>query len=419
MSNWKSVSAMWRLCLTIALLSSANVISAAEPQAKHAPLFEQVDIFEAGHDNYALYRIPGMVVTAKGTVLAYCEARRTGKSDWDEINIMLRRSSDGGKTWDQQRVVSHYNGKFVKNPVALAQKLGKPDDRTFNNAVAFAEKSGKVHFLYCLDYFRCYAMHSDDDGVSWSEPVEITSAFEEFKPEYDWKVIATGPTHGIELQSGRLIVPVWMSTGTGNHAHRPSITSVIYSDDHGTSWHRGEIALQNTEVLVDPNEACMVELNDGSVLLNARSESKANRRLITSSPNGISQWSTPKFADNLLEPICMASLLKWNSVTVDGKHPIVFANPDNLTRADGKTAPGLVYDRKNVSVKVSFDDGITWKINKVIEPSFSAYTDMACLPDGTLLLFYERGSIDGKAIYKTKFLSVARMNLEWLQQSKE
>ncbi|MGC3966856.1 MAG: sialidase family protein [Pirellulales bacterium] len=168
---------------------------------------------------------------------------------------------------------------------------------TYNNAVGFADRDGTVHFLFCLEYCRCFYIRSDDDGQTFSKPVEITSAFEKFRSEYDWKVLATGPAHGIQLRSGRLIVPVWLSTGTGGHAHRPSVTSTIYSDDHGRTWHAGDIAVPNTDEWVFPNETVVVELADGRVMLNVRSESKNHRRIVTISPDGATGWSTPKFDD--------------------------------------------------------------------------------------------------------------------------
>src|SRR5581483_343588 len=108
--------------------------------------------------------------------------------------------------------------------------------------------------------------------------------------DYDWKVLATGPAHGIQLANGRLVVPVWLSTGTGGHAHRPSVTSVIYSDDRGKPWRRGDIAVPNAEPIINPNETVLVELADGGVLLNVRSESHAHRRLATVSKDGATGW---------------------------------------------------------------------------------------------------------------------------------
>lgn len=404
----------------LAVLACGLLFSTA-PAAAAEPFLETVDLFHAGTEGYAIYRIPGIVVTSQGTVLAYCEARRSSRSDWGTIDIMLRRSTDGGRTWDDPKKIADVPGPKTKNPVALAQKLGNPDDITYNNPVAFADRNGSVHFLFCLEYARCFAMHSNDDGVTWSAPKEITATFEAFRPDYDWKVLATGPAHGIQLSTGRLVVPVWLSTGTGGHAHRPSVTSTIYSDDHGETWHRGEIAVPNTDEWVNPNETVIAELADGRVMLNARSESPVHRRLVTISPNGATGWSKPRFDDALLEPICMASIVRHSKKPSADKNRLLFVNPHNLESARGNAKPGTGRDRKNLTIRLSYDEGETWPVSKPLDPDFGAYTDLAVLPDGTVLLIYEHGR-------KTDFnekpsnyagLSVARFNIEWLTDGKD
>lgn len=379
-----------------------------------APFIEKVDVFEAAKEGYALYRIPGIVVTKRGTVLAYCEARKSDRGDWGAIDILLRRSTNNGATWLPRTTIAAVPGPKAKNPVAIAQKLATPGEVTYNNPVAIAHASGGVSFLFCLEYARCFAMNSDDDGVTWSKPIEITASFDKFRPEYDWKVLATGPGHGIQLKAGRLVVPVWLSLGTGGHAHRPSVTSVIYSDDLGRTWSRGEIAGPNEGDWSVPNETSAVQLADERVLLNMRSESKANRRLLTTSRDGATGWSKPQFHEQLHEPICMASMVRLSETPASDKHRLLFSNPHNLARTDGKEAPGKGRDRKNVSVKLSYDESATWPVNKTVEPGFSGYSDLAVANDGTILLFYERGSTDGKDIYRTGLLTVARFNLEWL-----
>lgn len=398
------------LMLLWACLAQGAVVSLVTA----APLLEKTDLFEAETTGYAIYRIPGIVATPRGTVLAYCEARRSGKSDWDTIDILMRRSTDGGRNFEPARKIADVPGTKTKNPVALAQHLANSDDVTYNNPVAIAGRNGAVHFLFCLEYMRCFYMRSSDEGQTWSTPVEITSTFEAFRPQYAWKVLATGPGHAIELGSGRLVVPVWLSTGTGGHAHRPSVVSVIYSDDQGRTWRAGEIVAADGGDYKNPNETSVVELADGRTMLNIRSESPEHRRLVATSHDGATGWTRPKFDAALREPICMASICRYSTVASGGKNRLLFANPDNLDRASGTPEPGKPRDRKNLSVKLSYDEGATWPVNQVLEPGVSGYSDLAVLSDGTILCLYERGSREGRNQYQTRALTLARFNLGWL-----
>jgi sialidase-1 len=386
-----------------------------------APSIEKNDLFQAGVDGYTRYRIPGLVITRQGTLLAYCEGRMGSSGDWNKQDHFLRRSTDGGRTWEARRQVAHFGPAVPKNPAAVAQKLGTGPaaGQTVDNPTAIAEtKSNAVHFLYCVEYQRAFWMLSDDDGKTFSAPVDITSAFEKFRPEYDWKVFAIGPNHGIQLANGRLVVAVWLSEGTGDQAHRPSVTSVIYSDDGGKTWDRGDIALPNTDEWVNPNESVLIQLADGSVMLNGRTESKTHRRLITVSKDGATGWSKPRFQDELLEPICMGAITRV-SMEPNGRNRILFSNPDTLEKSSGKAEPGMRRDRKNLSLKLSYDEGASWTVNKVLEPGRSGYSDLAVGPDGTIYCFYERidDSIQDPA--RRTFLTVARFNLEWLTDGKD
>jgi sialidase-1 len=377
-----------------------------------APFIEKQDLFKVGDDPaYRRYHIPGIVVTARGTVLAWCEARKTD-GDWADIRILLRRSTDDGQTWSAPQSIADVPGPKTKNPFALRLKNTDPNTVTYNNPVLIADRNGTVHMLFCLEYMRAFYQRSTDDGASWSKPVEITATFESFKPHYPWTVLATGPNHSIQLRTGRLVVPVWLSTGTGGGAHRPSVTSTIYSDDGGKTWHTGEIAVPNTDDWINPNETVAVELADGRVMLNVRNESRTHRRLVTISKDGATAWSTPKFDHALLEPICMAGLVRYDH---GGKRLLLFCNPHNLDRADGKAEPGKNRDRRNVSVKVSYDEGMTWKENRSIEPGPSAYSDIAVTQSGTILCFYGRA---GKPHFAGDSLTLARFDLEWLTDGK-
>jgi len=380
------------------------------------PFMEKTDLFTVGDGGYTVFHIPGIVVTAKGTVLAWCEARKGG-GDWSDIHVLLRRSTDEGKSWSASQNIVDVPGPKEKNPFALAIKGVRKEDVTYNNPVLIADRDGTVHMLFCLEYLRCFYQRSTDDGASWSSPVEITSTFEKLRSVYDWKVLATGPDHGIQLRNGRLVVPMWLSTGTGGNAHRPSVTSTIFSDDAGKTWQAGEVAVPCTTEWINPNETIAIELADGRVMLNARSESKANRRIVTVSKDGATGWSTPKFDNALLEPICMASLVRYSTADTGGMNRMLFSNPDNLSRADGKETPGKNRDRKNLSVKISYDEGETWTVNKTIDPTWSAYSDLAVTPSGTILCFHGHGG--EKNIFAGDSLRLDRFNLEWLTDGKD
>lgn len=375
------------------LLTVIAAIASAEP------LLEKVDVFPANTNGIARYRIPGIVVTPKGTVLAYSEARRNSSSDWGEIEIHLRRSTDGGKTWEAGKHIAHHGTRMEGNP--HKKKDGGEKEQTVNNPVAIVDRdTGAIEFLYCINYARCYAMRSTDDGLTWSTPVDVTATFEPFRKHYDWKVIATGPGHGIQLKSGRLVVPIWLAYGKeGDHA--PSAAATIYSDDHGKTWIAGDLAVPNEGEFGNPNETMLTELSDGRVMLVTRSVSKPNRKIITLSPNGAKGWSKPAFHDQLWEPICMAS------ITAHPSQPgtLVYSNPHTLKlNADGKETPAGRGKRENLSIKLSRDDGKTWPVSKTLDAGPSAYSDLAVLTDGTVLCLWETKND----------IQCARFNLEWI-----
>lgn len=381
---------------------SLLLLAPPAPAAPAAGNLEKTDLFRGGENGFALYRIPGMVVTTKGAVLVYCEARSDARSDWGEIQVHLRRSGDSGKTWSPARQIAHFGERLPGNPTKAE---GGENEQTVNNPVAIVDqKTGTIHFLYCVNYARCFYIQSTDDGLTFSKPVEITQAFESFRPACDWKVLATGPGHGVQLRGGRLVVPVWLAYGKKG-AHAPSMSGTIYSDDHGKTWHAGAVAFPNTEPWKNPNETAVVELSDGSVMLNARTTSLSNRRLITIGPDGVGNWAPPNFDSALLDPQCMGSLIHISGGGPKGR--LLFCNPHNLKRdASDQEIPGAHGDRKNLSIKISKDDGKTWGPPKTVENGTGAYSDLALLPDGTTLCFYERKNL----------LTIARLKAEWLEE---
>lgn len=367
-------------------------------QVQAADELTKTVLFTAREGGYHHYRIPGIIATSKGTLLAYCEARKTS-GDWADIDILMRRSTDGGKTWN------------------LPEVIHDAKEETVNNVVAFADKqTSQVHLLYCVNYARCYYLQSKNDGLTFSKPIEITHVFEKFRKEYDWNVIATGPGHGIQLKNGRLLIPVWLSTG--GKRHRPSIVSTIYSDDHGKTWERGEIIVRHGEIIgdetiINPSETVAVQLFNDKVLVNIRTESEPHRRLIAVSENGATNWTNKDFDDQLREPVCMGSILRVPASKSQPKNAIVFANPDTLENSSKRKGPNR--DRKNLTLQVSFNDCQTWSHKRALQPGLSGYSDLATLPDGTIFCFYEDGGLKNNA-YDTSTLTVARFPLKCVLQ---
>ena len=390
------------LCLLVAITTGSR---AAEP------MMEKVDLWKSGEGGYKIYRIPGMVVTKAGTVLAYTEARRHTGGDWDTIDIVMRRSTDGGKTFSPQQVIAH-SPDVPRSTVALERQQGKPDDITYDNPVMIADKSGAVHLLFCREYMRVFYMRSNDDGQTFSSAVDITPALDGYRPDYAWRVVATGPGHGIQMAKGRLIVPIWMALGTGGNGHHPSVNSTIYSDDGGKSWHRGDIAVPSTAETPDPNETTAVQLANGPVMLNVRVVSDKNRRVVVTSKDGAHKWSAPRFQEDLPDPICFASIVRLSTKKNGGRNRLLFSNPDNLTRADGKSSTSK--DRRNLTISLSYDEGQSWPLKKALEPGSAGYSDLAVSPDGTIWDLYEAGGA-----FPNERLVLAHFNLDWLTDGKD
>jgi sialidase-1 len=215
------------------------------------------------------------------------------------------------------------------------------------------------------------------------------------------------------------VVPVWLSTGTGGNAHRPSAVATIFSDDSGKTWQRGDIVAGETDPLTNPNETVVAQLADGRVMLNMRSESKEHRRAVSISPDGATHWSRPVFDEQLKEPICMASLCRLSDQKTSDRNRLLFANPDNPDGAGKNESPGRMHYRKNLTVKLSYDEGQTWPVARVLEPGTSGYSDLAVGPHGTIYCFFERGSTTGRDQFSTHALTLARFNLEWLSAGKD
>jgi sialidase-1 len=375
-------------------------LPAAEP--------ERIDVFSEGQGGVVSYRIPGIVVSARGTVLAYCEARKFTPADRGEIEIHLRRSADGGRTFGPPRQIAHLGPRLARNPHLPEDKkrknLGGPEEQTVNNPMLIATREGPVHLVYCVEYMRAFHARSDDDGATWSAPVEITATFDRFRNEIPWQAIATGPGHGIQLRGGRLIVPVWLA----NYEKPPAPAlrkgcAVIFSDDGGATWNRGDLAL------AIGSESSVAELSEGGVLLSSRNADRRNRRVVAISADGASGWSEPRFLEEIPEPGCMAGLVSHPGIPGRNRPWLLHSSPHTTKREHR--------ERKDVTIHASLDDGRTWPVRRLLHAGPGAYSDLAVLPDGTVLCLYESGKPGetrraGDWAYAR--ITLARFGLDWL-----
>lgn len=360
-----------RITAVITMMAALGLAACGASKPAASPPAEETHVvFEPG-GIYASMRIPALVVTKKNTLLAFCEARIGNASDWADMHLALRRSTDEGRTWSEIHVLDSFKQGPVGNPVPIV------DDR------------GTVHLLYQKDYKDAYYISSEDDGRSWSKPRDITAVFDRFKPEYNWKVVAPGPGHGIQLKNGRLLSAVWMADSrklTPRRAHHPSSMATVYSDDYGKTWERGAIVADSSATISNPNESQPVQLPDGRVLMSIRSPSAVKRRAFSVSADGATGWSPVRFADELFDPTCMASITAVKSAK--GEPALVFVNPDSK---DIEKHP-----RKNLTAKASFDNGQTWTVSKVLDPGASGYSDLATGRGNILYCLYETNTKDNK-----------------------
>lgn len=367
---------MRRLAQFISIVFSFG-ISAAEP------LLKQTDLFVASQDGYHTYRIPAIVVATNGTLLAFCEGRRDGQSDSGKIDLLLKRSLDAGATWQATQLIRSDSNNVCGNPAPVVdQTTGVIFLLSTWNLGSDTERA--ILAGTSADTRRAFIQQSRDNGATWSAPREITDSVK--KPHWRW--YASGPCNGIQLTRGakpdRLLIPANHSDH-GAPAKHYFRSHVIYSDDHGETWQIGGIEDEKT------NESTLVELANGDILHNMRSYHGQNARAIATSSDAGQTWSQVTLDQNLIDPVCQASLLRfsWNP------SQILFSNPASKKR-------------ENLTIRLSNDEGKTWPLAKTLHPGPSAYSCLAAKRE-TIYCLYERGE---KSPYEK--MTLAAINSNWL-----
>ena len=342
--------------------SAASPVTTAAPQAIGV---DRVTVFKAGESGYHTFRIPAVIRAPGGDVLAFAEGRRNATADGGDIDVVMRRSRDGGQTWLPLVVVGDDAQDTFGNPCVVV-------DRTTRTVWLFvirtsgADKEAAIIAGQSRSRPRPYVLSSRDEGHTWSTPRDLTAALK----REDWTWYSLGPGIGIQARDGRLVIP-------GNHAiagsgvHR---SHLVVSTDHGLTWRIGGVATDGT------NESQVVELSDGRLLHNMRNHpprAGANHRLVATSVDGGQTLSAVREDAALVEPPAQASILAVPGRT-EGRRWIVFSNPASTRR-------------ERMTVRVSEDDAATWRSAVLIDAGPAAYS---CLVDlgSEIGLLYERGA---------------------------
>jgi sialidase-1 len=328
----------------------------------------QLDVFTSGTDGYHTFRIPAIIRAANGDLLAFCEGRKSAGGDSGNIDILLKRSTDGGRTWSAQQVVWDDADNTCGNPcpvldastgtlwLLLTHNLGT--DRERDIAARTAKGTRTV-----------WVARSADHGATWTKPIEITATTK--LPEWTW--YATGPGVGIQIQhgphAGRLVIPCDHNYDDPVEKKHLSGSHTIYSDDHGKTWRLGGVIHPRV------NECQVAELFDGrgTLLMNMRSNHGRNLRAVATSTDGGATWTAPADASVLVEPVCQASLIRHDAAKL-----LLFSNPAAKTRV-------------SLTVRASADHGATWRDVAVLHPGPSAYSCLVALSPTEAGCLYERG----------------------------
>lgn len=331
-------------------------------------------VFISGENGYVSFRIPALVRTPEGSLLAFAEGRRHSANDTGDIDLVLRRSADGGRTWSPLERVWDDGAHVCGNPAPVV-------DPATGRVLLLAcwndghDTESRINTRTSRHGRRIFLLASGDDGRSWSAPREITSQVK----DSSWTWYATGPCHAIVLTHtpfrGRIVVPCDHGVFELGQTHYSS--HVIFSDDGGITWRMGGKVRGG-------NESTVAELSDGRVMLNMRWQGRLDApreqrpvRRVAISEDGGATFGAPKADSALVEPVCNGSLLGLHG-RGRATSRLVFSNPANASR------------RTDLTVRASRDDGRTWSSGVCLARGAAAYSDLVQTPRGVGVLYEAR-----------------------------
>jgi sialidase-1 len=354
-------------------------------------MFTEMDLFIGGHDSTNIYRIPSIILTPSGTILAFIEAREGDDGDPTDLSIkrsiytgpknplrMLNGYPRGfgyGAKWEPMRTVLPGEGEAIMNPCPVVDessgRIWLPCYKVFGGLIEHLKDSLKGNFLLTW---------SDDEGLTWAPPRNLSDSIPRYIP---------GPGISIQMRTGRLVIPGYWSP----RIDTPTRSCVVFSDDHGSTWHQG------AQVKVNTDESQAVELSDGTLLLNCRSNEGKQCRYLAFSRDGGETWFEEYHEPALTDPVCQGSIIRQIQTTGCGAKPwLLFFNCNSIYR-------------KNLAVKASPDDGKTWPMIKTIHKEHAAYSCGVLLKDGTIGVLYETGQE-----HPYEKITFARFDTEWLME---
>ncbi|MBL0158747.1 MAG: exo-alpha-sialidase [Bryobacterales bacterium] len=373
----------------VVLLLLAAVSRGADPSATHT------DVFRSGEEGYRSYRIPAIVAAADGSLLAFAEGRKENQGDPGDgdIDLVLKRSADRGATWSPLVVLDDPGEKWsASNPTPVVDRASGRIYIAYNR---WRPGMGTYKSRPGTDDNQAWLRWSDDHGRHWSAARDITREARDFGA---WGAMFFGPGGAIQTKNGRLLLPAAMCPDTCSAmgaagAWRGSLSLMrayaVWSDDHGATWKRGALL----PALTDENQ--LVELADGAVMMDAR-QASGERRWVGISRDGGATWSRP-VAGQAVTPVATAIERLTTKAAGSDRDRLVWT---------GVSGPG----RKNLVVRVSYDEGQTWVNERTIAAGLAAYSDLTTMADGTVGVLWERG-----VSALSQFITFTRVGRDFLE----
>jgi sialidase-1 len=364
---------------------------------------EKVQVFVSGTEGHKSYRIPAIIRTPGGDLLAFCEGRVHDAADFGDINMVMKRSADQGVTWGAIQTVVDYESLQAGNPAPVVDLTDPafPQGRIFlfyntgNNHESEVRKGNGLREVWYKT--------STDGGFTWSEPVNITTQTHrpsqpQANPLYsfseDWRSYANTPGHAVQFESGKYKGRIFVAANHSAGNPQPQFTDYhahgFYTDDHGKTFH-----LSENITLSGSNEAMATVLSNDRLMMNMRNQrGDVRERIVAISSNGGASWDTTYFDKNLPDPVCQGSILAIGK----RKNILAFCNPADTLH------------RNNLTLRISFDDGKSWRKNLEIdksqvgqEMSHSSYSDLVEIGKNAIGILYERNNYKEIVFVKRKW----------------